>query len=149
MSIQAEHCVQVLMLLYAELDQRSGWGDTTKIIEYFRKEGISAGRTEAAIRTLKNLKMLDTRSSEGGEELRMSAYGVVWFEKNLPLESRGDNYTYSLPLFRSIKLVGPEEFYGSKGKPGHTNAGLDWTKWGALIAALIGVLTIAIMKGWL
>ena len=148
MSLQAELCVQVLMRLYIELDQRTGWTDPGKLAKYFEKNGIGLGRTNEALRTLKSIQMVEDNPDKTA--IKLSPYGLDWFEKCLPLTSREPDYEFSLPMFRSIKLVGPDEFYKRKSSsPKKQSGDINWTKWSVLVALLVGVFSIAIMKGWL
>ena len=150
MSLQAEYSVQLLMQFYAEFDQHSGWADYDKLIAYQTKQGVASGRTESALMTLKALKMVDERVQDGRVELKISNYGVVWFERNFTLVSRGKSYEYEYSAFRRIRLMGPDEFYKTrkdKSVPGNPN--LDWAKWGVIIGAIIGAAGIAVAKGWL
>lgn len=137
------------MRLYIELDQRSGWTTQQQIVEIMKvQEGVAVGRSEDGLAMLRKLKMLDTRIENGVEQLKISSYGVQWFEKSCPMISREPVYEFSLPTFRSIKLVGPDEFYGRK-KITEGSAGEHprWTKWGAM-AALVA-LPIPFIIWWL
>ena len=151
MSMQAEFCVQLLMLFYAELDQRSGWGVKDKIVEHYKAKGVGAGRTESALASLKSVKMLDERTNNGAVELRLSNYGLDWFEKHFTLVDRTDGYEFNYSAFKSIKLVGPEEFYRKSVLRGgrKANGDINWTKWGAILATIIGLVSLAVTKGWL
>ena len=147
MSAQAEYSVQLLMLFYAEFDQRSGWGDKTKVLKLQRTKGIADGRTENALDTLLNLKMLDQKVSDETVMLRLSTFGVDWFEKNFTLVERGqDAYRYEVSPFRKIRLVSPDQFYGRSSKNVVSSTEVNWTKWGAIFAGLGILVTIVLWK---
>src|SRR5688500_8090062 len=105
MSLQANYCVQLIMLFYAELDQRSGWADRALVTQHQKENGIAEGRTDNALDSLLGLKMLEQRSEDGRVKLRLSTYGVDWFEKNFDLVERGEDfYRYEWSPFRKIRL---------------------------------------------
>ncbi|MGZ3233277.1 MAG: hypothetical protein ACXU68_05805 [Croceibacterium sp.] len=139
MSIQFETAFQVLIQLYIEFDQRTGWTTEGKIVQYFKGRGVGQGRVEDAIAILRSLKMLDQRVEDDKQQVKISSYGVQWLEKTCPPMSTGDSYEFALPTFRSIRLVGPDEFYGRRQrKDAGSHAGVNWTKLGA-IAAIVAI----------
>ena len=140
MSTQAEVAFRILIKLYVEFDQRTGWTTESLIAKVmYSKEGVSEGRTIESIGLLKRLKMLDLNTSDKGQEIKISAYGVEWLDKTCPLTSRHPEYEFSLPTFRSVKLIGPDEFYGVKKRSSaKSDNSMNWTKWGA-IATLIAI----------
>jgi hypothetical protein len=140
MSTQAEVAFKILIRLYIELDQRTGWTTENQVAKVMSaKEGISDGRARDGLAMLKQLKMLELRRGDEGEQLKISSYGVEWLDKTCPLTSREPEYEFALPTFRSVKLVGPDEFYGRKRRSAKQSTdSIDWAKWGA-IGALIAV----------
>ena len=149
MSTQAEVAFKILIRLYVEFDQRTGWTTESQVVKaMYAKEGISEGRTLSGLALLKQLKMLNLRNSDQGEQMKISPYGVEWLDKSCPLISRDPDYEFALPTFRSVKLVGPDEFYGGKRHLAkHSEDTVNWTKWGA-IAALVA-MPIPFIIWWL
>lgn len=137
------------MRLYVEFDQRSGWALESQVVRVMQaEEHISEGRTYDAISLLKSYRMLDERTGEAGNEIKISSFGVEWMDKTCPLISRNPTYEFSLPAFGKIKLVGPDTFYGRrKSSPKSDGAGINWTKWGA-VAAIIAI-PIPFLLWWL
>ena len=147
MSLQAEYCVQLLMMFYAELDQRTGWGDRAQIIKVQKEKGIAEGRTESALDALVGLQMLDQKTQGGRLELKLSSYGLDWFEKHFQLVERGqDSYRYEWSPFRKIRLVPPDVFYGRKSGATLSAGTVNWTKWGTILAGVGILVTIALWK---
>lgn len=148
MSLQAELAAQLLMRLYQEFDQHSGWCDPEKVVAAYKGDGVAEGRIRDALKTLSSLRMLEHKDES--TSIKISSYGVDWIEKNCPLVSRNP-YAFSMPMFRTLKLTGPDEFYKRKRSSGApaSDAAVYWTKVGVYVAAVIGIITIAVTKGWL
>lgn len=137
--MQAECAVHVLTALYVAFDSDQSWADPKKIAVQLREKGIGGQRVEHAFRVLIQLQMVEEKKFD--DDLvgyRISSYGVDWIEKYMPLaEKEGGNYSFNLPVFRTLKLIPPEQFYGKKSsKPALNNSAVNWTKWGALSALL-------------
>ena len=149
MSQQAEIAFRILMRLYIELDQRLGWTTEQQVVATMKtKENIAEGRSKDSLNLLRNFKMLEFRSVGATEQMKISPYGVQWFEKSCPMISRDPEYEFRMPILRSVKLVGPNEFYGrAKANASSSARQPDWTKWGA-IAALVA-LPIPFIIWWL
>ena len=145
MSAQAELALRVLMRLYVEFDQRSGWTSDGKVVAVFKKDGVAEGRINDALKILNRLKMLENNSLDGVEKIKISSYGVQWLEKTCPLIEREPEYEFALPTFRSVKLVGPDEFYGRKKDDSRQfDSLIDWAKWGAIGTLCAIPITIVI-----
>jgi hypothetical protein len=145
MSVQAELSVRILMRLYIEFDQHLGWAIEKKVSQAFSHAKVSEGRVQDALSILKRLKMLDEQEKDGQRQIKLSPYGVQWLEKNCPLASRSPEYEFALPTFRTLKLVGPDEFFGrNKESRALLSSAINWTKWGAILTAVGIIVAIAI-----
>ncbi|KEO91339.1 hypothetical protein EH31_01355 [Erythrobacter longus] len=142
--MQAECAVHVLTVLYVAFDSDQNWADPKKIAGQLRAKGFGGRRVEHAFQLLVQLQMVDEKKFESGlVGYRISSYGIDWIEKCMPLaEKEGGNYSFDLPVFRTLKLVPPDQFYAQKGsRPAWSNSAVNWTKWGA-VAALLALPTM-------